>query len=118
MVIAGNAENYSLSVDAIKNERFPVFLISQVKTLYRLPKLHRFLYAVVIDGNLFNSCVSDDYIQQFHTSSTQPLFVLTSWFKMNPLKQAIELGFDEYLSKPVTTEQLIGLFKKYNTLIN
>lgn len=118
IVIAGNTESFSLDVEAIQKEGFAVFLITQIKTLYRLPKLHRSLYAVVIDGDLFNSCVNKDYVKQFRGSSAKPLFVLTSWFKMNQLKQAIELGFDEYFSKPITTEQLIELFKKYDKQIN
>ncbi len=118
IIIAGNSDTFSLNAEAIENQGGYVFLIRTVPILYKLPKSKGALSAVVIDGDLFNEFINEDFVKQLRQVSNKPLLILTSGFKIDQLKQAIELGFDEYFSKPITTEQLIELIKKYSKQIN
>ncbi|MCF8231535.1 MAG: hypothetical protein K9J27_05040 [Bacteroidales bacterium] len=118
IIIAGNSDTFSLNAEAIESQDGYVFLIRTVPTLYKLPKLKGSLYAVVIDGDLFKDFINEDYVKHIRQVANKPLLILTSGFKIDQLKQAVKLGFDEYLAKPINSQQLIELIKKHNYKFN
>lgn len=73
--------------------------------------------AVIVDDDSKDSLMPSGYHQVRSLklmSASQTSFIFIASYNMETVQRAVDAGFDEYLAKPVSAEEIISVLKKMN----
>lgn len=118
VIIGGNS--FTLTDEAVREIQKAGWGVSYAKNhdeIKKALKQESRILAIIIDNDLPVFSFPIQKIQQFEMPSPKPLLILTAQKDhLVALAHALHSGFDEFLAKPISEEEILTLLDKHLTI--